>query len=235
MTTTAPPAADNRVAPFLLAVPFTATITGLFNLSDALPVPLAFAAGAGWGIVLGLAATWLTTKPVLSAWAEDVLVFLGIIALAFAACGGVMSLLILNGALDSSSLTGETLAKAFLPMIPYYIAVNASLELLIIPGLLFLGWRAGERRILIVSAAALYFALRVWSYLAYVPARLGFAESEHATTALTAAERQQAYIDLKLDDPRWILVLVILSIFILAAGFPRVREVTAATSSGAAQ
>ena len=227
MTITAGPATDNRVAPFLLSVPFTATITGLFNLSDALPVPLAFAVGAGWGIVLGLAATWLTTKPVLSAWIEDSFVFLGTVALAFAACGGVMSLLILNGALDSSSLTGETLEKAFLPMIPYYIVVNTSLELLIIPGLLFVGWRAGKRRMLIVAAAALYFALRVWSYLAYVPARLSFAESDHTTTALTAAERRQAYVDLKLDDPRWILVLVILSILIVAAGFPRVREVRA--------
>ena len=76
MTITAGPATDNRVAPFLLSVPFTATITGLFNLSDTLPVPLAFAVGAGWGIVLGLAATWLTTKPVLSAWIEDSFVFL---------------------------------------------------------------------------------------------------------------------------------------------------------------
>ena len=61
----------------------------------------------------------------------------------------------LAGALESSTLTGETLLKLFLPTIPFYIVANGALELLIIPGLLFIGWRAGKRRILIVGAAAL--------------------------------------------------------------------------------
>jgi hypothetical protein len=220
-------ARNHPIAPFMLGVPFSAVITGLFNLSEALPAPLALAAGAGWGIVVGLAATWLETRPLLSACVEDLLTFLGILALAFAACGGVMALLMLRGALDSSSLTGETLEAMFLPMIPYYIAVNAPLELVIMPGLLYLGWRAGKRRIVIVAAVALYFALRVWTYLFYVPTRLGFAETDHTTVPLTAAQRQQAYLDLQIDDPRWILVLVILSILIVAAGFPRLRDIRA--------
>ena len=41
---------------------------------------------------------------------------------------------------------------------------------------------------------------------------------------MTAAERHQAYLDLKVDDPRWILVLVILGLFLVAASFPRLRE-----------
>lgn len=205
-------------------MPFTAIITGGFNLSDSLSIPLGLAVGAAWGIVLGLAATRLRRKAILSAWVEDSFIFLGTIALGFAACGGLMALLVLEGALGSSSLTGETLEEMFLPMIPYYIFANAPLELLIIPGLLFLGWRAGKRRILIVAAAALYFALRVWTYLAYRPARLGFTESDHTTAPLTAAERQQAYADLNVDDPRWILLSVIFSIFILAASFPRLRH-----------
>jgi hypothetical protein len=217
----------SSLAPFLLAVPFTATITGAFNLSEFLPVPVAVAVGAGWGIALGIGATWLKPRPKPAAWVEDSLLFLGTIALAFAACGGLMALLMLRGALRSSSLTGETLEGMFLPMIPYYIAVNAPLEMLIMPGLIYLGWRVGKRRILIVAGAAMYFALRVWTYLAYVPARLGFAESGHTTDPMTAAERHQAFLDLKVDDPRWILVLAILSIFIVAAAFPRLREVTA--------
>jgi hypothetical protein len=214
-------------APFLLAVSFTATITGLFNLSDSLPIPVAVIAGAAWGVVVGLTATWLRSKPTAGAWVEDSLVFVGVFAVAFAGCGGVMALLVLNGALSSSSLTGETLEAMFLPMIPFYIAANAPLELLIIPGLLVLGWRAGNRRILIVVAAALYFALRVWTYLAYRPARLGFAESGHTAAPMTAAERHQAYLELKVDDPRWILLLLILALFIAAASFPRHREVKA--------
>ena len=220
--------ATNSLTPFLLAVPFTASITGAFNLSDFLPFPVAVAVGAGWGIMVGTAATWLRSRPKPAAWVEDSLVLIAAIALAFAACGGVMALLMLNGALSSSSLTGETLEAMFLPMIPYYIAANAPLELVIIPALLFLSWRAGRRRVLIVVGAALYFVLRVWTYVAYVPARLGFAESGHTTAPMTAAERHQAYLDLKIDDPRWILVLVILGLFLVAASLPRLRECSVA-------
>lgn len=218
------------LTPLLLAVLFAATITGLFNLSDTLAVPIAVAAGAAWGVAVGLAATWLASKPTAAAWVEDSLVFVGTVAVAFAGCGGVMALLTLNGALRSSSLTGETLESMFLPMIPYYIAANAPLELLIVPALLVLGWRAGKRRILIVAAAALYFVLRVWTYVAFRPARLGFAESDHTDLPMTAVERHQAYLDLKVDDPRWMLLMLILAVFIAAASFPRRREISKSPS-----
>ena len=118
----------------------------------------------------------------------------------------------LAGALESSTLTGETLLKLFLPTIPFYIIANAALELLIIPGLLFIGWRAA-RRILVIGAAALYFLLRVWTYLAFVPSRMDFAEAGHTSTPMTEPERQQAYTELMLDDPRWIVLLVIFGIW----------------------
>jgi hypothetical protein len=212
-----------RLRPFLLAVPFTTIVTGLFNLSERLSVPLGLLAGAGWGIALGLLLTWLGRTEARAAWVEDGLVVAGITAVAFAACGGLMALLVLAGALDSPSLTGETLLKLFLPMIPFYIVANSVLELLIVPGLLYAGWRAGPRRLLIVAAAGLYFALRVWTYLAFVPARLGFAAQTHPNVPLTAAERRQAHQELMVDDPRWILLLVIFGLLLLAAHLPRLR------------
>ncbi|ADD42804.1 hypothetical protein [Stackebrandtia nassauensis] len=215
---------QQRLQPFYLAVPFTAVITGLFNLSETLPAPLALLAGAAWGIVLGLIATWLNTKATLSAWLEDGFVYLGIVGFAFAGCGGLMAILMLDGALGASSLTAEALEALFLPSIPYYIVVNSALELLVIPGLLYFGWRAGKRRVLILAAAGLYFAMRVWTYLAFVPARMGWAEAEHSGEALSAAERRQAASDLMVDDPRWILLLVMLAILLVAAYLPRVRE-----------
>jgi hypothetical protein len=211
--------------PFFLAVPFTAIVTGLFNLSDTLSVPGGLLVGAAWGVVLGLIVGLIRKNDVLAAWFEDVLVVLGATAVAFAAAGGVMALLMLAGALESSTLTGETLLKLFLPTIPFYIVTNAALELLIIPGLLFIGWRAGKRRILIASAAALYFLLRVWTYLAFVPSRMGFAEAGHTSTPMTEAERQQAHTELMLDDPRWIILLVIFGILVLAMHLPRLRSV----------
>jgi hypothetical protein len=211
--------------PFFLAVPFTAIVTGLFNLSDTLSVPGGLLVGAAWGVVLGLIVGLIRKNDVLAAWFEDVLVVLGATAVAFAAAGGVMALLMLAGALESSTLTGETLLKLFLPTIPFYIVANAALELLIIPGLLFIGWRAGKRRILIVAAVALYFLLRVWTYLAFVPSRMGFAEAGHTSTPMTEAERRQAYTELMLNDPRWIVLLVIFGILVLAMHLPRLRSV----------
>jgi hypothetical protein len=215
---------QERLRPFLLAVPFTTVVTGLFNLSEPLSVPLGLLAGAGWGVALGLALTWIGRKEAVAAWLEDVLVVAGITAVAFAACGGLMALLMLAGALESPSLTGETLLELFLPTIPYYIVANSALELLIVPALLYLGWRAGRRRILIVAAAGLYFLLRVWTYVAFVPGRLGFADEVHTDEPLTAAERAQAHQELMVDDPRWILLLVIFGILVLAAHLPRLRE-----------
>jgi hypothetical protein len=212
--------------PFFLVVPFTAIVTGLFNLSDTLSVPGGLLVGAAWGVLLGLIVGLIRKNDVVAAWFEDVLVVLGATAVAFAAAGGVMALLMLAGALESSTLTGETLLKLFLPTIPFYIVANAALELLIIPGLLFIGWRPGKRRILIIGAAALYFLLRVWTYLAFVPSRMGFAEAGHASTPLTEAERQQAYTELMLDDPRWIVLLVIFGILVLAMHLPRLRSVS---------
>lgn len=212
------------MTPFLLAVPFTAIVTGLFNLSDVLPLPLAVLAGAAWGMALGLLLTWIGRREAIAAWVEDSLVVAGTTAVAFAACGGLMALLMLAGALDSASLTGETLLKLFLPTIPFYVVANSVLELLIVPGLLVIGWRAGRRRFLIVAAAALYFGLRVWTYLAFVPARLGFAGEAHASAPLTADERQQAYRELMVDDPRWILLLAIFGLLLLAAHLPRLRR-----------
>ncbi|MQA81615.1 MAG: hypothetical protein GEV10_24555 [Streptosporangiales bacterium] len=107
-----------------------------------------------------------------------------------------------------------------MPAIPYYIVANGLLEVLIVPLMLYLGWRAGRRRIAIVTAAAIYFVMRVWTYLVFVPARLGWAEGEGATKALTAAGRQQAAKDLVLNDPRWIVLLVILGFLLVAMHMP---------------
>ena len=94
----------------------------------------------------------------MGAWLEDAFVYLGTVGFAFAGCGGLMAILLLNGALDSSSVTGETLESTFLPAIPYYIIVNSILEILVIPGVIAFSWRRGPRRVLILAGAALYFA-----------------------------------------------------------------------------
>jgi hypothetical protein len=220
--------------PFCLSVSFTVAIQTL-GLSEFLPVPVALLAAAGWGIAIGVIAIRITNKVRLSAWLEDALVVVGAVSMAFFAFGGLVGILLLSSALKSSSLSGETLVLMFLPSIPLAIIANAPVELLVIPVLLILGWRQGTRRILILAAAVLYFVHRVWTYLVFVSDRLDFAETEKSTNPLTAAERQQFYTDLHLDDPRWILNLTIFAVFLLAAHFSRVRELNAATVSAGFQ
>jgi hypothetical protein len=208
-------------------VVFSAVVTGLFNLSEFMPIPLAVALGAGWGVAVGSFGLWIRGRTRLGAWFEDGSIALGAAGFAFAGCGGLMAILLLNGAMGSSSLTGETLAGTFMPSIPYYIAVNAILELLIVPLMVVASWRPGVRRGLVLAAAGLYFLMRVWTYLAFVPSRMGWAESDHTTQVLTTVERDQAGEDLMLDDPRWIMLLAMFALLLVAASFSRVRDTSA--------
>jgi hypothetical protein len=213
-----------QLAPLVPVMVFTTVVTGWFNLSEVMPTPLALAVGAGWGAALGLLGLWIRNKARLGAWLEDGFVCLGAAGFAFAGCGGLMAILMLNGTMDSSSLTGETLESTFMPSIPYYVVVNSILELLIVPFVIVLSWRPGLRRVLVLAATGLYFLMRVWTYLAFVPNRLGWAESDHTTQVLTPAERRQAADDLVLDDPRWIMLLAMFGILLVATHLSRVRQ-----------
>jgi hypothetical protein len=222
----------DRIMPFALVAVFTIVVQGL-SLMEFLPDPVAPVIGAGWATVVGFAARWVSRRPVLSAWVEDCLVAAGCTAMALFAFGGAIGLLMMGTALDSSSITGETMVTMFLPSIPIAIAANVPTELVIIPGLLVLGWRPGIRRLLFVAAAAVYFVLRIWTYLVFVPDRIDFAEAERSTTVLTAVEKEQFATALHVDDPRWILNLVLFATFLLAAFFSRVREANSVALRGA--
>jgi hypothetical protein len=214
----------DRIAPFALVAVFTVVVEGL-SLMEFIPLPIALLIGAGWAVLIGVCARWVSRRPALSAWAEDGLVALGCVTMALFAFGGAIGLMMLGAALESSSITGETMVTMFLPSIPIAIAANVPTELVIIPGLLVLGWRPGIRRTLFVSAATLYFVHRIWTYLVFAPDRLDFAAAERSTAALTAAEKDQFTAALHVDDPRWILNLLIFAVFLLSAFFSRLREV----------
>ncbi|MBF9132296.1 hypothetical protein I0C86_25600 [Plantactinospora sp. S1510] len=213
----------DQLTPLALVAVFTVVVQGL-SLMEFLPPPIALLIAAGWAVLIGLAARWANRRPALSAWAEDGLVALGCVTMALFAFGGAVGLMMLGTALDSSSITGETMVTMFLPSIPIAIAANVPTELLVIPGLLVLGWRPGARRILFVTAATLYFVHRIWTYLVFVPDRLDFAAAERSTAVLTAAEKVQFAAALHVDDPRWILNLLIFGVFLLSAFFSRSRR-----------
>nr|MDT0659875.1 hypothetical protein [Micromonospora sp. DSM 115978] len=211
------------VPPLCLAAVFIVVIQAL-SLAEFIPVPVALLVAAGWALVIGSVAIWIRSRETLSAWVEDGLVALGATAMALFAFGGAVGLMMMSLALDSSSITGETMVRMFLPSIPIAIAANVPTELVIFPLLLILAWRNGPRRVLIVGAAGLYLVHRIWSYLVFVSDRLDFAAAERSTTPMTDAEREQFAAGLHLDDPRWILNLAVFAVFLLAAFQSRVRE-----------
>jgi hypothetical protein len=213
----------DRAVPYGLAAAFTVVVQGL-SLAEFLPVPVALLAGAAWAGMIGLIASRVRRKPTVSAWVEDGLVALGTTTMALFAFGGAIGLMMMSTALDSSSVTGETMVLMFLPSIPIAIAANVPTELFVIPGLLILAWRTGFRRVLIVVAAGLYFVLRVWTYFVFASDRLDFADAERSTTPLTAAERDQFAAAFHVDDPRWILNLLIFAVFLAAAFLSRARD-----------
>lgn len=213
----------DRIAPYALVAVFTVVVQGL-SLMEFLPLPVALLIGAAWALVVGLAARWVGRRPALGAWVEDILVALGCTAMALFAFGGAIGLMMLGTALDSSSVTGETMVTMFLPSIPIAIAANVPTELVVIPGLLVLGWRPGTRRVLFVGAAALYLVHRIWTYLVFAPDRLDFAAAERSTSVLTAVERDRFAAALHVDDPRWILNLLIFAVLLLSAFFSRLRQ-----------
>ncbi|MFF5083517.1 hypothetical protein ACFY36_41260 [Actinoplanes sp. NPDC000266] len=201
---------------FALAALFVIVVEGL-SLKEFLPLPLALLIAAAWAAGISFAAAWAGRRPRLSMWLEEGLVAVGCLTMGLLAFGGAIGLLMLGIALDSSSVTGETMVTMFLPSIPIAIAANVPTELVVIPGLLILAWRPGPRRVLVVTAATLYFVHRIWTYLVFAPDRLDFARAERSTTPLSPAERADFAQALHVDDPRWILNLLIFATLLLAA------------------
>ncbi|SNY71163.1 hypothetical protein [Paractinoplanes atraurantiacus] len=201
---------------FALAALFLVVVEGL-SLKEFLPLPLAVLIAAAWAAGICFAAHRASRRPRLSLWLEEGLVAFGCLTMALLAFGGAIGLLMLGTALDSSSITGETMVTMFLPSIPIAIAANVPTELFVIPGLLILAWRPGPRRVLVVAAAALYFVHRIWTYLVFAPDRLDFAAAERSTTPLSPAERTEFAQALHVDDPRWILNVLIFAALLGAA------------------
>jgi hypothetical protein len=110
--------------------------------------------------------------------------------------------------------------------LPYYL-LNTPLEWLLIPTALLLNARIPKRRTLILIAATMFFALRVWSYLYFVPDILDW---NQGTTGqpLSADQLDQAvfWVDLswiRLGADGAIALLLLGAAFIPVAS-PEMRE-----------
>jgi len=107
--------------------------------------------------------------------------------------------------------------------LPFYL-LNPPLEWLFIPAALLLNVWIPKRQKLILIAAIMFLALRVWSYVYFIPQILDWSDGQ-AGQPLTAAQLEQAslwvdlsWIRLAMDAAIALLLLGAASITAVAAG-----------------
>ena len=63
------------------------------------------------------------------------------------------------------------------PAVPFFIALNSTMEILLVGLLVFCNWDSyPRRRTLIILGVATYFVMRVWTYLVFAEVRLDIAQ-----------------------------------------------------------
>jgi hypothetical protein len=160
---------DRWVAPILI-VAVTTTVMGAFaSMFAGGLVVTAF--GLAWGLALGVIAARVSRR---ERWRPSLAN--GALLLASLVAGTLFGFGLLDLLLDSRLLATSPQDIATLIQPPLgdvfvvgLIALNTSLEWLLLPALVLLSWHLPKRRTLVVGAAALYYAMRAWSYLYFVP------------------------------------------------------------------
>ena len=162
----------DRHGPFLVVVPATTAIgaLGATALGSVTAALLGAVAGLGWGLFLGFIATRLTRRESWSPALANASVFLAALGSGLLAGGALLVLLLLSAGLGAPSTTFAMIHPPFGGSFNLFIiTLNSLMEWLLIPAALFLNWRIPKRRTLIVIAAVVYYAMRVWTYVYFVP------------------------------------------------------------------
>jgi F0F1-type ATP synthase membrane subunit c/vacuolar-type H+-ATPase subunit K len=201
-------------SPYAVAVPATSVVAALgttgLGLGTAGIVGGAVL-GFAWSIVLGRAVERSTRQPRWNRRLTNGFVFIGIVGSGAMLGGGVMYLLLMKAA---AAAPDAVLSAMMQPAIPFFMLLNTPLEVMVVPGAIFANWRNGTRRRLLLVAALAFYALRIWSYLAYVPSRV-----EIASRALSPEDIEWFHRSLAVDY-RPLLVAIVLVAFTATAFVP---------------
>ena len=164
-------------------------------------------AGLCWALVLGRFGPWLRRRDGRGVASNVVLAF-AIVAASYVVFGG--------GAWRT--VTGATLqhAPAFVSVllsqpiggniVTQFIVANVSLELAFMALALLLNWEHPQRRPWVILAAALFYAMRVWSYAYFVPIMLDL--TARGAAGLTPADLDLFRHWLRIDLRIWLDVAV---------------------------
>jgi hypothetical protein len=97
-------------------------------------------------------------------------VFLATLGAGLMAGGALQQQMLLSAGLGAPSTTFTIIHPPFGGSLNVFIiTLNSLMEWLLIPAALFLNWHIPKRRTLIVIAAVAFYAMRVWSYIYFVP------------------------------------------------------------------
>jgi hypothetical protein len=162
----------DRRGPFLVVVPATTVIgaLGATALGSVTAALLGAVSGLGWGLLLGFIATRFARRESSRPGLANVSVFLATLCSGMLAGGALLEMLLLSAGLGTSSTTFTMIHPPFGGSFNLFIiTLNSLMEWLLIPVALFLNWHVPKRRRLIVIAAVVYYAMRVWTYIYFVP------------------------------------------------------------------
>ncbi len=206
--------------PYLIVAPILATIGAFYGkifLPKDVVGPIAGAvAGLVWALLLGVIAHRLMRRQSSIAVLANAPVALAIIAIGLMTGAGLMYGWMMAAALSEPSTTYAVLSALMWPAVPFFIALNSTMEILLVGLLVFCNWDSDpRRRTLIILGVATYFVMRVWTYLVFAEARLDIAQH-----ALSPADVEWFKATLAMDL-RVVLNLISYICLVLAALLPR--------------
>jgi hypothetical protein len=142
----------------------------------------AFLIGAGiglaWGALVVRLTAWLERSGPAAEIAASTAVLFSTIGMACLTGSGFIYTLLFGAVLEEPSTTYAALSALMRPTVPYFIALNGALELLLVPIALALNWSlASPRGRLVAAAAFLYWVMRAWTYIAFADQRVSITQA----------------------------------------------------------
>src|SRR5215204_5229896 len=160
------------LGPFLVVVPALVVVGGLgfSTLGGVGAALIAGGVGLGWGLFLGFIARRLARSESRRAALANASVFLAALGAGLMAGGSLLEQMLLSAGLSTPSTTFTMIHPPFGGSFSLFIiTLNSLMEWLLMPVALFCNWHIPKRRTFFVIAASAFYAMRVWTYLYFVP------------------------------------------------------------------
>ena len=161
-----------RVGPFLVVVPALVVVggVGFSTLGGFSAALIAGSLALGWSLFLGFITMRLARREGWRPALANASVFLAALGAGLMAGGSLLEMMLLSAGLGSPSTTFTMIHPPFGGSFNLFIiTLNSLMEWLLMPVALFLNWHIPKRRTFIVIAAAAFYAMRLWSYVYFVP------------------------------------------------------------------